>query len=174
MQPLKLVFFWFALKTIIDTMIYLNLCLTTKTAIHFMKNSFLPLQHTAPFLFFFFTSTGTSLVKTPCFICTAKSTPMTSKGVLPSVRDFSRWPWMHPQYSNTPLVFSCRFSCSWSWQTWPSLPLGSALTWSKTFLVAEFLWSQEILLSTWKGGKNYDSTFRSMHKFWWLYTSWPS
>ena len=65
-------------------------------------------------------------------------------------------PWMHPQYSNTPLVFSCRFSCSWSWQTWPSLPLGSALTWSKTFLVAEFLWSQEILLSTWKGGKNYD------------------
>ena len=45
-------------------MIYLNLCLTTKTAIHFMKNSFLPLQHTAPFLFFFFTSTGTSLVKT--------------------------------------------------------------------------------------------------------------
>ena len=53
MPPLKLVFFWFALKTI-DTMIYLNLCLTTKTAIHhFMKNSFLPLQHTAAFLFFF-------------------------------------------------------------------------------------------------------------------------
>ena len=55
MPPLQLVFFCFVLKTI-DTMIYLNLCLTTKTAIHhFMKNSFLPLQHTAPFLFFFFT-----------------------------------------------------------------------------------------------------------------------
>ena len=64
MPPLKLVFFWFALKTI-DTMIYLNLCLTTKTAIHhFMKNSFLPLQHTAAFLYFFHPSTGTSQVKT--------------------------------------------------------------------------------------------------------------
>ena len=54
MPPLQLVFFCFVLKTI-DTMIYLNrVCLTTKTAIHhFMKNSFLPLQHTAPFLFFF-------------------------------------------------------------------------------------------------------------------------
>ena len=66
MPPLQLVFFCFVLKTI-DTMIYLNLCLTTKTAIHhFIKNSFLPLQHTAAFLFFFFLrpSTGTSQVKT--------------------------------------------------------------------------------------------------------------
>ena len=63
MQPLKLVFFWFALKTI-DTIIFLNLCLTT-TIHHFMKNSFLPLQHTAAFLFFFFhPSAGTSQVKT--------------------------------------------------------------------------------------------------------------
>ena len=61
MPPLQLVFFCFVLKTI-DTMI-LDLCLTT-TIHQFMKNSFLPLQHTAPFLFFFFTSTGTSQVKT--------------------------------------------------------------------------------------------------------------
>ena len=65
MPPLQLVFFCFVLKTI-DTMTYLNLCLTTKTAIHhFIKNSFLPLQHTEAFLFFFLRpSTGTSQVKT--------------------------------------------------------------------------------------------------------------
>ena len=51
MPPLQLVFFCFVLKTI-DTMI-LDLCLTT-TIHQFVKNSFLPLQHTAPFLFFFF------------------------------------------------------------------------------------------------------------------------
>ena len=76
-------------------------------------------------------------------------------------------PWLRPQYT----IGVADSIVPGHGQTWPSLPLGSALAWSRTFLVAEFLRSWEILWSSRKGDKNCDWIARSMHKFSWLYAS---